>query len=354
MKYKFVERDRYLYTFEREDGKTVQISIDPADTYTIGVSGRRLKRMMSATTVGYETTIGLILSENMRNYNELMDIVNRLLSLGYINITCSEYWMHPSNLRYIINNWREVIKALRSCRTTEDTIDIIKLQTIVTEAKITNLFTDEHRPTQREIQNFIHDLKFSGTVELLDNKKACNIILANYFGDLAMICGRQQILSCVKEYAEMCADLNIKLETGNFVRNYAKIKKSWLANQTKIENEKIERWQTRANFAYENDNYIVIVPTTKDEFVQEGLALNNCLGSWELENQILPQNRNAVFIRLKSEPTKSYIACDFDRQGRICQYYYKNNNDVRNGADREFADEYEAYVKKVLAELAEV
>ena len=80
------------------------------------------------------------------------------------------------------------------------------------------------------------------------------------------------------------------------------------------------------------DDYIVVVPQTYEDLVDEGKQQNNCVGHYYNES-ILEGENLILFIRHSNSPKKSYITCRYNiKKQDIVEYRYKNNQDV-NGYD---------------------
>ena len=73
-------------------------------------------------------------------------------------------------------------------------------------------------------------------------------------------------------------------------------------------NKKVMEWQS--NFKeieqLSNDILTIIVPTTQEQFTDEGRQQNNCVGSYYHDSMSV-HNNIIYFIRKKNRPNKSYI-----------------------------------------------
>ena len=76
------------------------------------------------------------------------------------------------------------------------------------------------------------------------------------------------------------------------------------------------------------NSYIVVVPQTYEDLIDEGKQQNNCVGSF-YNDSILDGRNLILFIRHTDNPTKSYITCRYDvNKQNIVEYKYKNNQNV--------------------------
>ena len=76
------------------------------------------------------------------------------------------------------------------------------------------------------------------------------------------------------------------------------------------------------------DDYIVVVPQTYEDLVDEGKQQNNCVGHY-YNDSILEGENLILFIRHSNSPKKSYITCRYNIEKQdIVEYRYTNNQNV--------------------------
>ena len=76
------------------------------------------------------------------------------------------------------------------------------------------------------------------------------------------------------------------------------------------------------------DDYIVVVPQTYEDLVDEGKQQNNCVGHY-YNDSILGGENLILFIRHSNSPKKSYITCRYNIEKQdIVEYRYTNNQNV--------------------------
>jgi hypothetical protein len=153
---------------------------------------------------------------------------------------------------------------------------------------------------------------------------------------------------------DLSEKLQVKIPRKDILHNVARMQREW----TKIKNQKCDSVIAKHNlthFAYQNDNFIAIVPQTMQELIKEGSAQRNCVGDYwtynygnNIEKGIM--SRGVVFIRYINSPTKSYITCDFDLETmRIKQYRTTCNNTVYDKSALKFKEEYQNYLYSLIA-----
>ena len=114
--------------------------------------------------------------------------------------------------------------------------------------------------------------------------------------------------------------LEWKMEKNDFFRSYINARRAYEINRDKMMNKGINAYQQEhiKALTFEDDTFEVIIPTTNEELIAEGESQHNCVGGYG--NAIIERRKNVVFIRRKSNPTKSYITCDIFNDGTINQY----------------------------------
>lgn len=136
------------------------------------------------------------------------------------------------------------------------------------------------------------------------------------------------VLAFLLDYLQMSNDLK---ETpnfnGNVMNKYVNLKREVEAKKDSVFANK----QLKKNLTFEDDNFIVVVPTTIAELVKEGEEQHNCVGDYGYDNKVLEGKCNIVFIRKKINPNKSYITCEINPNGHIIQYYLAHNYGVYEG-----------------------
>lgn len=137
------------------------------------------------------------------------------------------------------------------------------------------------------------------------------------------------IFSRLCTHFHMCKEMGIKPPKENWFVARCQVLKDYVAWKNNVLNERLATAQEpmKDKLSFEKDNFIVIVPTTSDEFVQEANAQNNCVNSWYKE-KVANKETHVVFVRKKDNPFKSYITCEVNNDGIIKQYLLAHNRKV--------------------------
>lgn len=144
-----------------------------------------------------------------------------------------------------------------------------------------------------------------------------------------------------------CLEMGVKPHKACIIDEYPVIKKNYeVWNNNK--RDAVFAASQNSDWAFENDDYVAIVPTTIEELVKEGAALRNCLGdSWlcSYGNNDTHFSRGVVFVRSKNNPDKPLIACDFNKTNmNICQYFGKNNTCIQDKSALDFKESLQKHL----------
>lgn len=147
----------------------------------------------------------------------------------------------------------------------------------------------------------------------------------------------------LKNFFNYCDKLGKEYPRGDFIREYATIKKEYIFRKTELDNQALyDNQMKRAKaLTFTDGNLIAVIPTTTEEFLAEADSQNNCVARMYMP-RVIDDRTNIVFIRRVADPNKSYITCEV-RNGEIEQYLGKNNSWVYN-------DEEAMAFKKLFAE----
>lgn len=142
-------------------------------------------------------------------------------------------------------------------------------------------------------------------------------------------------------YAEQ---LGVKIDHKcDFFRTYINLYREYHLRKQELDNKAIKAMADRHRTAltFETDDYVVVIPETVDEIIDEGKNQHNCVGGYVSE--VIKEYCNIVFVRKKSEPDKSYITAEISNHGRICQYLREYNRRTE-GADNDFYRAYQQHL----------
>jgi hypothetical protein len=148
----------------------------------------------------------------------------------------------------------------------------------------------------------------------------------------------------IRDMCNWAREFGWTLEKSDFFRQYINLRRAYQQAKDEQVNRLMREYQEfhRNALTFETETHIVIIPTTIEELRNEGNEQGNCVGGYGAT--IAKKNRNVVFVRRKSSPSKSYITCDIDRCGYINQYLASCNNSVSNVGDLAFKELFQEHL----------
>ena len=113
-----------------------------------------------------------------------------------------------------------------------------------------------------------------------------------------------RISSWLTYYKQMCNDLQVPMKKGNFMMEYNAVKREYDVKKADIDKAKLQaRYAKHAKaWEFEDDEYMVIIPTCADDFITEGKLQHNCVGGYV--NKVMNENGgcHVIFLRKKENP----------------------------------------------------
>lgn len=149
--------------------------------------------------------------------------------------------------------------------------------------------------------------------------------------------------SYINKFLDWCKDLNrpLKEKGKSFCEQYVAVQKEYKAKENEILQNKLKDYNSKLKF--ENNDYIVIIPNTVEQYKEEATNQHNCVFSCYME-RVANKTTNVVFIRKKEEINNSYITCEIDNNYNIKQYLTKYNNCVQDESALNFKYQYQNYL----------
>lgn len=129
----------------------------------------------------------------------------------------------------------------------------------------------------------------------------------------------------------------------DFFRTYINLYREYTLRKTELDNKKIKSVadKHRTALTFETDDYVVVIPETANEIIDEGKNQHNCVGGYVRD--VLKDYCTIVFVRQKHNPDKSYITVEINSNGRIVQYLREYNHRPC-GDDVAFQQIYQAHL----------
>ena len=152
-----------------------------------------------------------------------------------------------------------------------------------------------------------------------------------------------QMINCVEL-------MNLEVSKGTPIAQCATIERDFKEYKNRIPNETLQKHQKAEWANVEDDDFVIIVPTTLQELKEEGNRMHNCVGGMWIDgygNNLEEgrQMRGIVFIRRADDPTEPFIDCDFELNTmEIEQFYGKFNHGMRDDRILRFREKLQRHL----------
>lgn len=205
-----------------------------------------------------------------------------------------------------------------------------------------NHITEENKAFLEKIKKYEEKMDFAYNHEYLKDffESATDITWGRNHTD-----STTKVHEIMIEYLEMCEELGEEPIFKNFLKCYSIVKRTINLKKRSAISEDIAKNNDK-RLAFENDDVIVIVPTTYEEFKTEADYQRNCVCAY-YSSKVADNETNVVFIRKKSEPNIPYITCEVTKSGIIRQYLTRFNSTPSDDFSKVFFDIYKKYLNGI-------
>lgn len=135
-----------------------------------------------------------------------------------------------------------------------------------------------------------------------------------------------------KDFVRM-HDLRINEYNSAKIKEDSRKRKAFTKKFKKVANE-------YSAYAIENDEFVMLLPQSPHELVIEGNALHHCVGKMGYDKKMADRQCLIGFIRLKSEPNKPFVTCEYLFGKNIISQVYADHDSKPPQEVREFAEEW--------------
>lgn len=156
--------------------------------------------------------------------------------------------------------------------------------------------------------------------------------------------GNSSAFNYIRNFLDLCKKLGVEPPKEDFFRSYINFKREYQMRKKEIDAAAIIRnyADKREALTFESENFMVVIPQTRDDFKAEADAQHNCVFSMYLD-KVVNGETHVVFIRRKDNPTQSLITCEV-RNGRIIQFLERYNCSPSDSALIAFRNAYQAHL----------
>ena len=252
-----------------------------------------------------------------RQYSKELQICDRLDSIGYDPTDVSDLTRN-NNLVFVNDNFKAFVKYLATELPDNEAHSITNFRGRYERES----FIHKHRI---EISDYFPEewVKFLIGCELTTDKQIATAIY--YLKKGLFIAFGYDCKRYLREFFQYCDKIAIEYPKGDFVREFATVKREYELRKTEFDNKALFTNQMKKAKALSFSNGVLetFIPTTTEEFLDEARQQDNCVARMYLP-RVVDDRTNIVFIRRLDDPTKSYITCEV-YNGYIEQYLGRFN-----------------------------
>lgn len=338
-----IEKNKNYLIFTDKLGKEYKFDINTAQF--ISPTGKTLQR----TPSGFPTTLELISNKSVllrmlylmhtncnysyTNFTEFVDILQICDKLDAIGFKASNIyfgWGYVStfdNLQYVNKHFKDFAKIVKDNQNESfnNLVNKLTLNIILKEWNIEN---------EEEQTIFLHMYKTK-----MFSPKELELILywirRGIHYAYAKDCYRIQ--HHLSEFFNLSKKIEYTPEKSDFFKQYIMVRRTYEVNKNAFDSNAIKAQMAKHStaWAYEDNNYCIIVPQEVEDFKKEADQQHNCVYTHYL-HKVVEGTTNVIFIRKRDNIDKSYITCEVDNKGYINQFLLARNQWVNNIEDIEY------------------
>ena len=358
-----VIKEKNFIIFENENGKVSKLDMNTGVAY--GVSGKALKslnsdmyyiighhaRLYSKEIFALRAFADCYFSKNdvynngrlTSRYLDMISMLDKCQAIGYTveNSVYSEFdnmadfkkWFAPFSKAFKADNsitYKEWVKeqkanAFMSAVKIED--NEYMNDTIM---EILRELYEEHNATPKQLRIVAKALTYGGLYRAFTSG-----VLSFY-----------SLQNAIRDYITKCNALEMEMNATDFINHYGLVCEIYNLRKDEMTAKTLK--QIKDNnpvLQFEFGDYKVVVPTTVEEFKNEGKNNRNCVGGYV--DYVASGRRFVVFVRHKDSLDESLVTCDIMKDGSINQFHTFGNSyvsSVNNPALYEFKVAYQTHL----------
>ena len=255
-----------------------------------------------------------------RGYAKELQICDKLDSIGYNPRNVSDI-TSDSHLEFVNKHFKEFVKYLATELPEDERHSIAGFKAQIEKAE----FIRKHRI---EISEYFPEtwVRFLFDCSFENDKQIATAIY--YLKKGIYVALGYDSKRFMRDFFYCCDKVGIDYPKGDFVREYATVKREYELRKTEFDNKALFENQMRKSRALSFSNGVLeaIIPTTTEEFLNEARQQDNCVARMYMP-RVIDGRTNVVFIRNLADPEKSYITCEV-RDGSIVQYLGRYNKSL--------------------------
>lgn len=102
-------------------------------------------------------------------------------------------------------------------------------------------------------------------------------------------------------------------------------------------------------YRWECESYIIVMPHTIEDLINEGNALSHCVGRMGYEKKVIDGRSIIGFFRAKENPEKPFVTVELDGKTASIKQAHTKGNGSPQANERAFIEQWSLFVKKQMA-----
>lgn len=275
-----------------------------------------------------------------------LELLDKLESLN-LGITITDF-SNETVAEFTLKHFKEFVKEVKQCGTERYSMTNFyrkykklgwyqeNLQGIqITEEEKEFFYKHFTDYPQKHYSRILWHLRNNRVLELVEkiDRYNCSYVEDRYV---------EGIIDCIKCVSNYASNLEMEIPKGELSTVYIQLMETVKLKKMRENDEKIKANQMGRNLEFAYGNYVVIVPFTAEELLDEANQQSNCVYR-SYTQSVIEGRTNIVFIRHKDDLKKSVITCEV-RKGKIWQYLAKHNSHPTDSELLQFKEVYKQYL----------
>lgn len=148
----------------------------------------------------------------------------------------------------------------------------------------------------------------------------------------------------VRQFLNKAAVLSYAPQKLHFYEQFTQVSKAYELYKEEHDKTLLTEWYAKFNLRFSNNLFEVVIPQSKQDFVDEAANQHNCVFRTYYP-MVIDRETLVVFIRRKEDINNSFITCEIDpKDGQIIQYLKQFNAHPTNKNTLDFRTLYQTFL----------
>ena len=188
--------------------------------------------------------------------------------------------------------------------------------------------------------------EISSQLHTTNNNKTLRLIYQWWKNEGEWGCSYYSFASLILHFLNKAAVLSYTPQKLHFYEQYTQVSKAYELYKEEHDKTLLTEWYAKFNLRFSNDLFEVVIPQSKQDFVDEAAEQHNCVFR-SYYPKVIDHETLVVFIRRKEDINNPYITCEISpHDGQIIQYLKQYNFRPTNKNSLDFRTLYQAFLDK--------